>query len=57
MEFKDKGGANLFFKRLSELVTEDIDIYPFFLFWFGQVESRIMVEIKVQIELEVEWQV
>lgn len=27
MEFKDKGDIELFFKRLSEFVTEDIDIY------------------------------
>ena len=27
MEFKNKGDVNLFFKRLSELVTEKIDVY------------------------------
>lgn len=27
MEFKDKGDVNLFFKKLSELVTEEIDVY------------------------------
>jgi len=27
MEFKDKGSVNLFFKRLSEFITKDIDIY------------------------------
>lgn len=27
MEFKDKGSIDLFFKRLSEFITEDIDIY------------------------------
>lgn len=27
MEFKDKGDVNLFFKKLSELITEEIDVY------------------------------
>ena len=27
MEFRDKGSIDLFFKRLAELIEEDIDIY------------------------------